>query len=78
MVSMSMARAGQGIDGPDAPIYDVPDQRVVSIEHPCIVKNLDRGLKSLGGEAQIQHVSCMYQHRCTFMFTLPIFPTSVD
>ncbi|KAK0795586.1 tau 95 subunit of transcription factor TFIIIC [Friedmanniomyces endolithicus] len=56
MVSMSYPRDGQATGGPGAPSYDVPDQRVVSIEHPCIVRNLDRGLKSLGGEAQIQHV----------------------
>ncbi|KAK0832881.1 tau 95 subunit of transcription factor TFIIIC [Friedmanniomyces endolithicus] len=53
---MSYPRDAQDIGGHGAPIYNVPDQRVVSIEHPCIVKNLDRGLKSLGGEAQIQHV----------------------
>lgn len=38
-------------------IHNVASRRVVSIEHPAIVKNFERGLKSLGGEAQIKHVS---------------------
>lgn len=40
-----------------APIYTVPQERVVSIEHPCIVRNFDNGIKSLGGEPQMKHVS---------------------
>jgi hypothetical protein len=40
-----------------APNYDVPEERIVSIEHPCIVKNLSNGFKSLGGEQQLKHVS---------------------
>jgi hypothetical protein len=37
--------------------YAVPQERVVSIEHPCIVRNFDNGVKSLGGEPQMKHVS---------------------
>lgn len=40
-----------------APFYTVPQERVVSIEHPCIVRNFDNGVKSLGGEPQMKHVS---------------------
>lgn len=40
-----------------APTYTVPVERIVSIEHPCIIKNFDKGFKSLGGEAQVKHVS---------------------
>lgn len=40
-----------------APIHTVPQERVVSIEHPCIVRNFDNGIKSLGGEPQMKHVS---------------------
>ncbi|KAK4542296.1 hypothetical protein LTR36_006949 [Oleoguttula mirabilis] len=39
-----------------APVYSVPHERIVSIEHPCIVKNFDNGFKSLGGEPQLKHV----------------------
>ncbi|KAK0663363.1 Transcription factor tau subunit sfc1 [Lasiodiplodia hormozganensis] len=37
--------------GPDvpSPALLVPPDAVVSIEHPCIVKNIDNGIKSLGG-----------------------------
>nr|POE65624.1 transcription factor tau subunit sfc1 [Quercus suber] len=38
------------------PVLDIPPGRVVSVEHPCIVKNFDVGLKSLGGEAQLVDV----------------------
>jgi general transcription factor 3C polypeptide 5 (transcription factor C subunit 1) len=40
-----------------APSYDVPQERIVSIEHPCIVKNFNNGFQSLGGEHQLKHVS---------------------
>ena len=40
-----------------APTYNVPQDRLVSIEHPCIIRNLDNGIKSLGGEAQMKHVA---------------------
>lgn len=40
-----------------APSYDVPQARIVSIEHPCIVKDFDHALNSLGGEHQLRHVS---------------------
>ena len=46
-------RSGQS----SAPVYTVPAERIVSIEHPCIVRNFDNGMKSMGGEAQIKHVS---------------------
>lgn len=34
-----------------SPALLVPPDAVVSIEHPCIVKNVDNGIKSLGGRA---------------------------
>lgn len=34
----------------------VPDVQLVSIEHPCIVKNFNNGFKSLGGEQQLKQV----------------------
>lgn len=35
---------------------DLPQDRVISVEHPCIVKNIDNGLKSLGGPNHVKHV----------------------
>ena len=39
-----------------APDYDILSTEIVCVEHPCIVKDLDNGLKSLGGEQQIKNV----------------------
>ncbi|KAK4888431.1 tau 95 subunit of transcription factor TFIIIC [Elasticomyces elasticus] len=39
-----------------APITTVPSTRIVALEHPCIVKDLAKGVKSLGGEPQLVHV----------------------
>ena len=39
-----------------APVHGVPREMIVSIEHPCIIKNFDNGFRSLGGEAQLRHV----------------------
>ncbi|KAI5867173.1 hypothetical protein GGS23DRAFT_164707 [Durotheca rogersii] len=33
-----------------APVFDVPERRIVAIEHPCVLRNLDRGLASFGQE----------------------------
>lgn len=37
-------------------VLDVPQDRIVCIEHPCIIKDIDNGVKSLGGEHQLQKV----------------------
>ncbi len=39
-----------------APWYEMPDQLVVNVEHPYIIKNIGRGIESLGGEAKVQKV----------------------
>lgn len=44
-----------------APIHRVPATRIVTVEHPSIVRNFEKGLKSLGGEAQLKHVSSKYR-----------------
>ncbi|KAF2497230.1 hypothetical protein BU16DRAFT_617241 [Lophium mytilinum] len=36
-----------------APYLPVPDQSVVLVEHPCIIKNIDKGIASLGGEVRL-------------------------
>lgn len=40
-----------------APWYDVPRKDVVSIEHPCLIRNVDNGIKSLGGPLALNKVS---------------------
>lgn len=40
-----------------APSYTVPVNRIVTIEHPAIVHNFEKGVKSLGNDSQLKHVS---------------------
>jgi general transcription factor 3C polypeptide 5 (transcription factor C subunit 1) len=40
----------------DAPTLQFPDTKVVALEHPCIIRNIDRGVKSLGGSNRIEEV----------------------
>ena len=54
----------EAADSPTSRFYVVPQERVVSIEHPCIVRNFDNGVKSLGGEPQMKHVSGGVCHIC--------------
>jgi len=49
-------RQGESEHGP-APSFTVPDERIVSVEHPCIVKKFEKGFKSLGNEPHLKHVS---------------------
>lgn len=39
-----------------APWLLVPQDAVVSIEHPCVVRDVDNGIKSLGGEVKLSKV----------------------
>ena len=38
------------------PVIPVSSQPVVCLEHPCIIKNLDRGISSVGGDHAIDKV----------------------
>jgi len=40
-----------------APWLDVPRRDITSIEHPCIIHNVDKGIISLGGNLMIKQVS---------------------
>ncbi|KAK8110495.1 Transcription factor tau subunit sfc1 [Apiospora kogelbergensis] len=37
-----------------APVYEVPTRKVIAIEHPCIIQDLDRGIKSFGSNPKFQ------------------------
>jgi len=37
---------------------NVSSDRVVTVEHPSVVRDIDKGLLSLGGEHHIKHVGC--------------------
>jgi general transcription factor 3C polypeptide 5 (transcription factor C subunit 1) len=44
--------AGEGL----APKLQIPSRAVSVVEHPCIVKNVDKGVVSLGGEVKLSKV----------------------
>ena len=46
----------------------VPQERIVCVEHPCIVKNIDKGVKSLGGEGQVKNVGTLTMRQSLFFF----------
>lgn len=48
---------------------DLPQNRVIAIEHPCIVNDIHKGLKSLGGENLIKTVGLSFVPHPSF-FTL--------
>jgi general transcription factor 3C polypeptide 5 (transcription factor C subunit 1) len=40
-----------------APFYNIPSRQIVSIEHPAIIKNVDKAIETLQGSAGIVKVS---------------------
>lgn len=40
-----------------APFYPVPPRRVISIEHPAIIHNVDKAIDTLQGNTGISRVS---------------------
>lgn len=57
-----------------APFIPIPQDAVVCVEHPCIIKNLDRGIRSLGGEYGINKVSDGTVKRKVFHHSWSFFP----
>ena len=43
-----------------APWSSVPKTKIVSVEHPYIIKNLDKGVTSLGGTANLNTVRVLF------------------
>lgn len=39
-----------------APFYQIPSRRIVSVEHPAIIRNLDKAVDTLKGDAGITKV----------------------
>lgn len=40
-----------------APWYNVPEQPIVSVEHPFIIKDVDKGLATLGSPSKLEEVN---------------------
>lgn len=47
--------------------HTVPQRAIVSVEHPCIIKNIDKGLRTLGADTYIHKVSN------TLLFAIVLF-----
>jgi len=41
-----------------APLLPIPCRAISVVEHPCIVKNVDKGITSLGGPVKLSKVRC--------------------
>jgi general transcription factor 3C polypeptide 5 (transcription factor C subunit 1) len=39
-----------------APWLPIPSRAISAVEHPCIVKNVDKGILSLGGPVKLSKV----------------------
>lgn len=39
-----------------APFYTVPSRRLVSVEHPAVVRNVDKAIETLQGDTGIKTV----------------------
>lgn len=52
---------------PTAPCLSIPSRALSAIEHPCLVKNIDKGIVSLGGPVRLSKVRgvLLPQPRCT-------------
>lgn len=46
-----------GAESRAAPWYGIPAHSLVSVEHPCIVKDVDKAIDMLDGGGQISKVS---------------------
>jgi general transcription factor 3C polypeptide 5 (transcription factor C subunit 1) len=44
-------------DDETAPTYTIPPRRLGALEHPLIIKNLDKGIKTFGQNNAFQAVS---------------------
>jgi len=60
-----------------APVYEVSQRKVVAIEHPCIIKNLDRGIKSFGPNPKFQNVSKVAGHRAPAIIIAPVLAADI-
>jgi hypothetical protein len=53
------AAVGQGHGKQLAPWLPIPSRAISVIEHPCIIKNVDKGITSLGGALKLSKVSTL-------------------
>ena len=51
-------------DDEPVPCYDIPARRITSLEHPLIIKDLDKGLKTFGNQPDYGAVRRCNKKRC--------------
>jgi hypothetical protein len=39
-----------------APYFEAPQQKIVAVEHPFVIRNVDNGIKSFGRDPNFQRV----------------------
>lgn len=49
-----------------APWYTVPNKHFVSIENPFIIKNVDKGIETMGGVNKLQEVIKFWPRRSVY------------
>jgi general transcription factor 3C polypeptide 5 (transcription factor C subunit 1) len=55
--AINMDSAASTTEAQHAPWLPIPSRAVSVVEHPAIVKNLDKGIASLGGPVKLSKVS---------------------
>jgi general transcription factor 3C polypeptide 5 (transcription factor C subunit 1) len=58
MDSNTVASDEQQQQQQQAPWLPIPVRAVSVVEHPCIVRNVDKGIASLGGSLKLSKVRC--------------------
>jgi hypothetical protein len=43
-----------------APYYDIPEKKILAIEHPMVVKNIDNAIKTFGRVPPFKRVSFLH------------------
>jgi hypothetical protein len=54
--NFNMNTSRQQEDGGTAPAYPIPRRRLGALEHPMIIKDLDKGIKTFGQNNALQAV----------------------
>ncbi|RMD41727.1 hypothetical protein DV735_g3398, partial [Chaetothyriales sp. CBS 134920] len=59
-----------------APAYSIPPRQIVAVEHPCTVRNIDKGIDMLGGPTSIKDMLAVGSAKPLGLNFLPANPDS--
>lgn len=54
--SASSSSSAASEEQPQAPAFKIPSRTIAAVEHPCLVKDLDKGVDTFGPNPQFQSV----------------------